>query len=62
MAFHARGRALSGLEHYDLAVRLAACPPVRLFVNDRLDVALAVGAAGVQLGRESLNSRGRGAA
>jgi thiamine-phosphate diphosphorylase len=54
LAFHARGRALSGLEHYDLAVRLAACPPVRLFVNDRLDVALAVGAAGVQLARGSL--------
>jgi thiamine-phosphate diphosphorylase len=54
LALHARGRALSGLEHYDLAVRLAACPPARLFVNDRLDVALAVGAAGVQLGRGSL--------
>ena len=54
LAFHARGRALSGLEHFDLAVRLAACPPVRLFVNDRLDVALGVGAAGVQLGQGSL--------
>lgn len=54
LALHARGRALSGLEHYDLAVRLAACPPARLFVNDRLDVGLAVGAAGVQLGRGSL--------
>jgi len=55
LAFHARGRALSGLEHYDLAVRLSACPPARLFVNDRLDVALAVGAAGVQLGSGSLD-------
>jgi len=54
LAFHARGRALSGLEHYELAVRLSNCPPVRLFVNDRLDVALAVGAAGVQLGQGSL--------
>jgi len=54
LALHARGRALSGLEHYELAVRLSACPPARLFVNDRLDVALAVGAAGVQLGRGSL--------
>jgi len=53
MAFHARGRALSGLEHYELAVRLSDCPPVHLFVNDRLDVALAVGAAGVQLGHGS---------
>jgi thiamine-phosphate pyrophosphorylase len=55
LALHARGRALSGLEHHDLAVRLSACPPARLFVNDRLDVALAVGAAGVQLGAGSLD-------
>ncbi|HLB82859.1 MAG TPA: thiamine phosphate synthase [Gemmatimonadales bacterium] len=55
LAFHARGRALSGLEHYDLAVRLSRCPPARLFVNDRLDVALAVGSAGVQLGLASLD-------
>ncbi len=54
LAFHARGRALSGLEHYQLAVRLTACPPARLFVNDRLDVALAVPALGVQLGAGSL--------
>ncbi len=54
LAFHARGRTLSGLEHYELAVRLSACPPARLFVNDRLDVALAVGAAGVQLGQGSV--------
>ena len=54
LALHARGRALSGLEHYELAVRLSACAPARLFVNDRLDVALAVAAAGVQLGHGSL--------
>ncbi len=54
LAFHARGRALSGLEHYELSVRLSACPPVRLFVNDRLDIALAAGADGVQLRRDSL--------
>jgi thiamine-phosphate diphosphorylase len=54
LAFHARGRALSGLEHFDLASCLGACAPARLFVNDRLDVALAVGAAGVQLGHGSL--------
>lgn len=54
LAFHARGRQLSGREHYDLAVRLSQCQTVRLFVNDRLDVALAVPAAGVQLGRGSL--------
>ena len=55
LAFHARGRQLSGREHYDLAVRLSVSQSVRLFVNDRLDVALAVPAAGVQLGRGSLS-------
>jgi thiamine-phosphate diphosphorylase len=55
LALHARGRALSGLEHHDLATQLSACPPARLFVNDRLEVALAVGAAGVQLGAGSLD-------
>lgn len=54
LAFHARGRTLSGLEHFELAVRLSAFPPARLFVNDRLDVALAAGAVGVQLGAGSL--------
>lgn len=54
LAFHARGRKLTGLEHFDLADRLAVRPPARLFVNDRLDVALAVPAAGVQLGHGSL--------
>lgn len=57
LAFHARGRSLSGREHYQLAVRLSACPPARLFVNDRLDVALAARAAGVQLTRTSLEPR-----
>ncbi|HWC75362.1 MAG TPA: thiamine phosphate synthase [Gemmatimonadales bacterium] len=55
LAFHARGRKLSGLEHYQLAARLSVCPPARLFVNDRLDVALAVPTAGVQLGNGSLS-------
>lgn len=54
LAFHARGRELTGLEHYELAGRLAVRPPGRLFVNDRLDVALAVPTAGVQLGHGSL--------
>ena len=53
MAAHARGHSLSGREHYDLSVRLSARPPVRLFVNDRLDIALGCGAAGVQLSRSS---------
>ncbi len=54
IALHARGRSLSGLEHYRLAIRLSAYPPIRLFVNDRLDVALAAGATGVQLTGDSL--------
>lgn len=54
LAFHARGRELSGREHYELAGRLAVLPPGRLFVNDRLDVALAVPSAGVHLGSGSL--------
>ena len=55
LAFHARGRQLSGREHYDLAVRLSVRQTARLFVNDRLDIALAVPTAGVQLGRGSLS-------
>src|SRR5437868_9175584 len=47
--------AVSGLQHYKIASRLAVYPSTRLFVNDRLDVALAVGAAGVQLGTASLD-------
>ena len=54
LAVHARGRSLAGLELYDLAIRLSGHPPIRLFVNDRLDVALAARAAGVQLTRDSL--------
>lgn len=54
LAFHSRGRALSGLEHYELAARLAVRPSARLFVNDRLDVALAVPCFGVHLGHASL--------
>ena len=55
LAFHARGRQLSGREHYDLAVRLSVSQTVRLFVNDRLDVALAVPTTGVQLAQGSLS-------
>ena len=53
LAIHARGRALTGLEHYDLSFRLSVLPS-QLFVNDRLDIALAVPTAGVQLGHGSL--------
>lgn len=62
LAAHARGHSLSGREHYELAVRLTATAgkscrarsPVRLFVNDRLDIALATRACGVQLSRSGL--------
>lgn len=53
LAIHARGRDLTGHEHYDLALRLSVLPS-QSFVNDRLDIALAVPTAGVQLGRGSL--------
>ena len=53
LAFHARGRELTGLEHYGLSVQLSNLSSF-LFVNDRLDVALAVPTAGVQLGHGSL--------
>jgi thiamine-phosphate pyrophosphorylase len=57
LALHARGHTLTGLEHYRLAVRLrpSLSAPVRLFVNDRLDVALAARADGVQLRADSLD-------
>ncbi|MEO5798801.1 MAG: thiamine phosphate synthase, partial [Gemmatimonadales bacterium] len=38
----------------DLARRMLAALPVPLFLNDRLDIALAVGAAGVHLGSDDL--------
>ena len=57
LALHARGRALTGLQHYELAARLSVFPSTRLFVNDRLDVALALNAAGVQLGHGGLPPR-----
>jgi thiamine-phosphate diphosphorylase len=54
LAAHARGHTLSGREQYDLSLRISGRPPVRLFVNDRLDIALAAGAEGVQLSRSGL--------
>lgn len=56
IALHARGRALTGLEHFTLARALSG-HVAPLFVNDRLDVALATGAVGVQLGSTSLDPR-----
>lgn len=54
LAFHARGRELTGREHFELAGRLAVRSSARLFVNDRLDVALAIACAGVHLGTGGL--------
>jgi thiamine-phosphate pyrophosphorylase len=58
LALHLRAPAASGRLLHDLACRLtelAAGSGSRLLVNDRVDVALAAGAHGVQLGRRSLS-------
>jgi thiamine-phosphate pyrophosphorylase len=53
-----REKDLSGRELLALAREAVAGRGVaRVIVNDRLDVALAAGAAGVHLGRESLSAR-----
>jgi thiamine-phosphate pyrophosphorylase len=57
LAVHARGHTLTGLEHYKLSLRFSGFPPLRLFINDRLDIALAAAADGVQLGGSSLPVR-----
>ncbi|HWZ28344.1 MAG TPA: thiamine phosphate synthase [Gemmatimonadales bacterium] len=57
VALHARGHSLTGRAHLELARLLAEAAPNRLFVNDRLDVALAAGAAGVQLSAGGLTPR-----
>lgn len=57
VAIHIRGPGLSGLEIWRIADRLAARAAgwgSHLIVNDRVDVALGCGAAGVQLGRRSM--------
>ena len=54
IALHLRSRALSGRTLFDLARTLGALEGARIFVNDRVDVALSAGAAGVQLRRDSL--------
>ena len=57
LAFHLRAPAASGRTVHDLAIRLievARSTGTLFLVNDRIDVALAVGADGVQLGRRSL--------
>lgn len=57
MVFHLRGHGTSGRVLYEQAALLvpaARAAGVCLVVNDRIDVALATGAAGVQLGARSL--------
>jgi len=58
VALHLRGQGMSGGELWAIASplsRLAARTGSWLIVNDRIDLALAVGARGVQLGRGSMD-------
>lgn len=55
VAVHLRARSMTGAALHALAVRLGAVGPC--VVNDRVDVALTAGAAGVQLGRGALAVR-----
>jgi thiamine-phosphate pyrophosphorylase len=58
VAVQLREKDLGGRALLDLAVRLraiTAAAGVRLFINDRIDVALAVGADGVHLGGSALD-------
>lgn len=55
LALHARGHSLTGRDHLALAQTLRAAAPDHLFVNDRLDIALAVQARGVQLSHNGLS-------
>ena len=57
LAFHVRGPGCTGAEIYNLARTLAPLAGIsgcRLLVNDRLDVALALGLPGVHLAQRSL--------
>lgn len=57
VAIHLRGHHAPGRRLHELGIalaRAAASTGSALLVNDRIDVALAVAAAGVQLGRRSL--------
>jgi len=54
VALHVRAPGVPGLDLYRMARDFAELSPASLFVNDRLDIALACGAVGVQLTRTSL--------
>lgn len=57
IALHVRGHGLAGRELFDLAAELAFAADAAgatVLVNDRVDIALAAGVDGVQLGRRSL--------
>jgi thiamine-phosphate pyrophosphorylase len=54
-AVQLRLKRASDRELLDLARRLVGVLPVPLFVNDRLDIALIAGAAGVHLGADDLS-------
>lgn len=53
LALHVRGHRTGGRELHRIAIALAGAGGP-LLVNDRVDVALAAGASGVQLGRRSI--------
>jgi thiamine-phosphate diphosphorylase len=54
-ALHLRGRTIQAAHLYDLAATLCALSPTpEVFINDRVDIAAAVGASGAQLGARSL--------
>lgn len=54
LALHVRGHATPAKRLFEVADALVRLRPAAILVNDRVDLALAAGAAGVQLRRESL--------
>jgi thiamine-phosphate diphosphorylase len=54
VALHLRARTSSGRALHELALRLMGVPKATLLLNERVDVALVTGAAGVQLPAHAL--------
>jgi thiamine-phosphate diphosphorylase len=54
IAIHVRGRATPTHQLFEIALELARVRPAAVFVNDRVDLALACHTAGVQLRHDSL--------